>query len=95
MPVKIMRADGKIEALKPATIKNAIKSASNRVEISDYYEKQLEGEVTDKIIKDLKGVKELNSGELKEKLIAELETVERAASELAKEIRNLEDSEFL
>ena len=95
MPVKIVRADGKIEALKPATIKNAIKSASSRAEISDYYEKQLEGEVTDKIIKDLKGVKELNSGELKEKLIAELETVERAASELAKEIRNLEDSEFL
>ncbi|MBI5355528.1 MAG: hypothetical protein HZB68_03675 [Candidatus Aenigmarchaeota archaeon] len=95
MPVKIMRANGKIEELKPATIKNAIKSASNRAEISDYYEKQLEGEVTDKIIKDLKGVKELNSSELKEKLIAELETVERAASELAKEIRNLEDSEFL
>lgn len=95
MPVKIMRADGRIEALKPATIRNAIKNASDRAEISEYYEKQLEGEVAEKIIKDLKGVKELNSNELKEKLIAELETVERAASELAKEIRNLDDSEFL
>lgn len=95
MPVKIVRADGKIEALKPTTIKNALRNASGRAEISDYYEKQLEEEVTEKIIKDLRGVKELNSNELKERLIAELETVEKAASELAKEIRNIEDSEFL
>ncbi len=95
MPVKIVRADGSMEELKPNALKKALQNAGEHVDISDYYEKQLENEVTDKLLKDLRGTKQVNAQELREKLIAELETVERAAAELAKGIRNLDEEEFI
>ena len=94
MPVKLITDDGRERLIKPITLKKAIKYAGEKAEIGEYYEKQLESDVAAKVLKNLKGEKEISPKELRQKIVEELKNVEHAAAEMAREMRNFDEEEL-
>jgi len=94
MPVKLVTDSGRESLVKPITLKKAIKYAGERAEIGEYYEKQLESDVAAKVLKNIKGEKEISPKELRQKIIDELKNVEHAAADMAKEMRGFDEEEL-
>jgi len=80
MAKEVIKKDGTKEPFDPGKIKNAIRAAAARTELSDERKNEVIEEVAAVVIQLANAKEEIATSELREKILSELDSVEPSVS---------------
>ena len=85
MASNVIKKDGTKKPFNPEKIKNAIRAAASRTDLSEERKQQVIDEVLVVILQVTAAKEEISTSELREKILAELDSVEPSVSKAWRE----------